>query len=608
MNCCCDPDCHENEKRLFTHCADNSLIYDPSNSRNTDHSCFKSYIMYHENIPYKIDRTDKNLFCVAKENVRQREELSQADIDEISRRISHGKINSRPKYTWDTFHVNSKHSQFYTSEPYKYGDAIWSVRKDDPKRSVNMLRLPTSYHTDLCSLLEPVKYLQDSTASCVRHLGNLKAECETRRELDVNHFINDVEVLLNPGMVADNTSDIIPASLCRNSYENCEEFSMEPDTEEVFPTPKLEGFILSDHCSNVLSQLNLTIIHDGVNGILKVFAKALLKDVSLLETHLTQEFRTEFIWSNAPAGNTVLKDGLPERSNETSIEDFLYLRKLPRSGNPGYVVGKPLILGRKVLMIVQSGNETDGEKKYVEKMQVIPDESQWLLTQAFGYCGRNQSEIESQQRNQILFGYDQISSCSMELDLFQDCNQLQRQINSVIFGSSGIDSMHYVAAYGSPDAFPGDWVKLNYDEVQSMVYSTSPGSSTISMGCRGIINAVHITISYAHVGPVDSPQAKITGIFFQPEESIIIPEKSNEPGVKHLPVTTTVTFLDVTGKPTTRVATFPVVSVQLPADFFYPFSSSSMGPSSGASRSDRDLWVMPSSISLILLVVGTYIL
>jgi len=109
---------------------------------------------------------------------------------------------------------------------------------------------------------------------------------------------------------------------------------------------------------------------------------------------------------------------------------------------------------------------------------------------------------------------------------------------------------------------------------------------------------MHIRIAYAFVGSLDFPQAKITAVLFELGDSVPVQSVLN--GVcdqedsacqmdssrrsQDIVVTTTVSFKDVTPTPMVIVGTWPVVSVRLPRDFFYPFTASLSPGTSGSRR------------------------
>ncbi|CAL8073821.1 unnamed protein product [Orchesella dallaii] len=598
MNCCCDLDCSDEEKELFTGC-EGSVIYDPTSKRNKDRSCYKSFVLYRENVPHRIDRTEKGMFCVVKDNMRHEREFSQSDMDKITRKILKGTISLKQKYTWDESATAKPTYLTMKYEPYKYGSVIWTVRANNEDQ-IEILRLPTSYHSNLCSLQEPIKYLQDSNFTCMLPISNLKEQCTFLNELNVNYFIRNYSIISNPKTWDDNSTDVPICHLNTNdqcfSDNEIDESGSEEDVENTKPQLNLVDSV----CHQVLSQLKLTFIHEGIDGITKVVAKSRLIDVPLDVKDLKQEFSVEFIWANEAGPG-----------NETNFTTPTF-QKQPRSGIPGYIVGKPVILGKKVEARKIQTNDSK-EYEVVQRIQVLPDASQWLHIQSAGNCPVDFEEISNFARNPVLFGFEHASTCRLALDNFNHCEELQQNIARLVFGAE--DPIHftknpfYVSAYGSPDAFPSDWVPLSFVDISSFLGTSPSSSSLLANGCDGIISSVHVTIAYAFVGPVDAPQAKITGVFYEPEESFQLPPEDSSQckseicirKSRHLSVSTTVSFVDVSGKPTSRVATWPVVSIRLPEDFFYPFSSA---PSpSGATTTRSDMMVMSLACMLLILAI-----
>jgi len=69
MNCCCDPDCTTEEKKLFSECSEDSL----QEKIFGDRHCYPANMFYRQNIPYEIDRSNDGLFCVITDNGPSRE-------------------------------------------------------------------------------------------------------------------------------------------------------------------------------------------------------------------------------------------------------------------------------------------------------------------------------------------------------------------------------------------------------------------------------------------------------------------------------------------------------------------------------------------------------
>jgi hypothetical protein len=131
-------------------------------------------------------------------------------------------------------------------------------------------------------------------------------------------------------------------------------------------------------------------------------------------------------------------------------------------------------------------------------------------------------------------------------------------------------SNRLVAAFGNADPEASEWVPFTFKNFPFTAFSKGNSKSLLSRGCDIIVPSLNITISYAFVGSVDFPQAKITGVLYELGESVSI---SKERASKAFTITTTVTFRDTTAPPVMSVAKWPVISVRLPKDFFYPFST-----------------------------------
>ena len=102
-------------------------------------------------------------------------------------------------------------------------------------------------------------------------------------------------------------------------------------------------------------------------------------------------------------------------------------------------------------------------------------------------------------------------------------------------------------------------------------------------GCDGVISTMKIKIAYAYVGSIRFPQAKIVGVLYEFGDAFSLLKKPRcgkgdkecENYDHYISVTTNVIFLDVTKAPVPRVGQWPVVSIKLPHDFFYPFATTS---------------------------------
>lgn len=235
-----------------------------------------------------------------------------------------------------------------------------------------------------------------------------------------------MQILTNPGksgsMKINENSErefvsIIPRKMC-----NAELCSTDWDDQSRFPRPFYNGG--KQLCQNVLTGLNVTF-YFGVEGITDAVASAQLEDLPISTKQLTQEFRSNFEW------NTEIN------STEHEPDE---IDGWPRSGNPGYIVGKPVIMGEKVVVLKESlkadvkatsttpnpedEEEEEKESKEIEMVKVSKHPSAWMTIHGPGKCSQ---DPELFPRKSVLFDYSHMTLCSLNLTEFKYCEDLQHQ-------------------------------------------------------------------------------------------------------------------------------------------------------------------------------------
>lgn len=320
----------------------------------------------------------------------------------------------------------------------------------------------------------------------------------------------------------------------------------------------------SEDCQNVVRELRYMIYHNGTKGITTVYVYVWLTNASLY-TELSQKYSVSFHWT---------KDGRP----------------FHRSGNPGYIVGKPIMTGRKVIQTL--GIEGEVEKEAIE-VDENPDE--WLsiaVAKKDGRCDMEQTGIHS-LRQTVTFGEDRWSSCMVFVSPSNftspaACAMMHKTVIYLLAGSimenvtSAKKLNFYVATFGDAKVEEtGDWVQVILESVPSFVMSSSSQHDDWMLVCKGIVTSIHIDVMFANVGSLAVPQAKILGIVFRfgtPHDIIFTCSSlhcTHESEEQHFDVISSVSFIDVTKPSIPEFAEPPVYEVKLPHDFFYPFFSNS---------------------------------
>ncbi|XP_030886491.1 tectonic-3 isoform X3 [Leptonychotes weddellii] len=197
----------------------------------------------------------------------------------------------------------------------------------------------------------------------------------------------------------------------------------------------------------------------------------------------------------------------------------------PRSGNPGYIVGKPLL--------VLTGD--------------VSHSMTLLQSQGDGIC--------SVKRYEVQFGVNAVSGCKLRLKKV-DYSHLQQEIYETLHGKT---SPEHVAIFGN--AVPAQ--KREWTKILSRNCSVS---ATHCTSCCVIPVSLEVQVLWAYIGLQSNPQAHVSGARFLYQCQSI----KDSQQVTEIPLTTVVTFVDITQKPEPPRGQ-PRIDWKLPFDFFFPF-------------------------------------
>ncbi|KAL8180176.1 UNVERIFIED_CONTAM: hypothetical protein K2H54_009419 [Gekko kuhli] len=253
------------------------------------------------------------------------------------------------------------------------------------------------------------------------------------------------------------------------------------------------GSCASDACENVTFAEDYTIVWEG-RRIVEVKVTVLLGEICPEDT-LRQRFTVTFVSVNA-----------------TSTEEL--------SGNPGYQVGKPV--------------------RAASLNSSVTNLALWK-PDGGGLC-------MSENVTPILFGWNAISGCLLEVDLKENCSQLRENVtgtlNSLVRGN-------LVGRRGnSNSSIPDDWVEIIRLDTFDPSSNTSAG--IVKGLCPGVPAHLNIQIFTADVGAVEGvPQEEILGvqisfstITWQVQCPLVC---EDEPGF--LPISAAVQFIKIPAQP-----------------------------------------------------------
>ncbi|XP_071396085.1 tectonic-1-like [Centroberyx affinis] len=208
------------------------------------------------------------------------------------------------------------------------------------------------------------------------------------------------------------------------------------------------------------------------------------------------------------------------------------------SGNPGYVVGLPLVSGKRT---------ADGIARSAD-----PRETLTILQSA-----EDQDCLHGlHQRSPILFGRDSLSGCTFRLEDASNCSLVSQVLLDVLRGPN---YPQFVAAFGSsPTHNPLDWVPIKNN--------SNPGEA---QSCS-IPLSFHLEIEWTKYGSLVNPQAQIVSV-----KEVIHTNTSNlasmAGGSSILSVSSSVTFIPVSAAALPGYRATPTIDAKLPFDFFFPF-------------------------------------
>ncbi|XP_066096014.1 tectonic-3 [Saccopteryx bilineata] len=472
INCCCDRDCYLLHPRtVFSFCL-------PGSVRSSSWVCVDNSLIFKSNSPFPsrvfMDLNGIRQFCVHVNN-------SKLNYFEELQKVNASNFQALAAEFGGTSFFSTSHAQ---SPPpfYRAGDPIltyfseWSV--------ISLLRQPAGVGAGgLCTESNPAGFLESRRTTCARFFKNLAESCTLDPTLNAASYHNFTVLKVPKGMTD-------PQNM---------KFQVPVTPVSRAGSPLWAG----NTCHNVVSQVIYEIETNGTFGIQKV-------SVGFRQTNLTAEAGASL------QQHFIIHFRAFQQSTAASLPG-------PRSGNPGYIVGKPLL-------------SLTGDLSHSLTL---------LKSQGDGTC--------SAQRHEVQFGLSAISGCKLRLKKV-DCSRLQQEMYRTLHGGPRPE---HVAIFGNADpAQKGEWTRL-----------LSRNCSVSAMHCTSccvIPTSLEIQVLWAYIGLQSNPQAHVSGARFLYQCQSI-----KDSQVAEMSLTTVVTFVDITQKPEPPRGQ-PRIDWRLPFDFFFP--------------------------------------
>ncbi|NXY58521.1 TECT3 protein, partial [Callaeas wilsoni] len=352
---------------------------------------------------------------------------------------------------------------------YRAGDPI--LIYFDSSSVLSMLRQPVKMGASgLCVDGNPAGFLDSKSTSCTRIFANLSKSCMTDPALDAASYYRDFTVLKVP------INDTIVQSM-KVIYE---------------------------------------IEYSGMSGIQNVSVQFKVSNISGNSKSSLQQHFTVHFWVSI-------------LSSLQFYQTRSLSHMLPRSGNPGYITGAPLLIANSGAM---------------QHMGILWSESD-------GSCSRF-------LRHTVQFGRNIRTGCKISLSPIPEdsnCSYMQRKLYKAFQGMNRTEDFAITGSAHSTQAEEWMTILIQNCSVQA-VNCTS---------CCMVPVALEIQILWTKVGLLSNPQAQILGTryFYQCHPLKFL-------NMSTVPVTTVVTFTDMTDWPEPPRGQ-PQMHWKLPFDIFFPF-------------------------------------
>lgn len=511
LNCCCDDDCTQDDKLTFSACF-------PTNENRIEEVCLSDNVLFSSNGKYQAQGNGGGLFCIYKDNYEAR--YSYSSVPFASTQASFQQLS--PSHT-TTFAPKSIQGNQNVLESYKAGNAL-SIIFDDGREG--FLPQPTTFLTNECEDQIAARFLFSNTTSCTRSLNDIKTQCQSQQWNGLNYYTG---FKITPFPFTTNNSALLTPSLTLpvKCFENG--FTVACPTNTV-QKPNWNG----THCNNIMLHVEYELKYN-INktvGISQVDVSFVLGSLSKDVKSFEQTFSYKF------------------NEDKTVDPNATITRK---SGNPGYIVGLPIIIG-----------DLDVDSiTLVESINISSQPLQVIQSTQNGICPSE----ESMTPRKVEFGIDYQAGCFLSFsqpNTLLDCQKLQQDIYSILVSKLPT----HIASFGnSLSQQPRDWVKvLN-------VQSTSEPS--LSNGyCSNIVTDVLFQFLHAKTGYFVNPQSQIVGFEVQYGKGKDLKPKCFSlfcESVNRVLITQAISFVDVSTTPVNKVKPKPKFRSKAPNDFFYPF-------------------------------------
>ncbi|KAK5925613.1 hypothetical protein CgunFtcFv8_018124 [Champsocephalus gunnari] len=512
INCCCDRVCAE-ELSLFTSCSVDRV----SGSQQLCSGDVVSYSLritidgYSELQASAGEEPNYDILCIQSQN--RVGGLSHpppalptdSSFDSLFKEFTSFMFGSEERQ------VSS--AELQDSSGYQYGEVMLTADR-------GVFLLPAAAITADCVDSSPAGFLKDQSSVCSRRV-TLQQHCSSLPPLSMNTY-TDIQLLAGKNEDA----AVVPVQVCSVVLQSVEGTQTELQISDGGDLPP--ALLDPSLCANVVLKVAYVVKYSPAGDIVNVSVALVLGFVSEAELTLEQEFHITFVQEDGGGG------------------------AVHSSGNPGYVVGLPLVSGTRTAEYPLPAWATPVVVLTGIVGSLDPRDTLSLLLSAEQQdCLRG-----PQQRAPILFAVDSVSGCTLRLEDAANCSLVQQLLLDVLRGPN---PPQHVASFGNSllDS-PMDWLPIKNN--------LNPGEA---QSCS-IPLSLHLEVQWTQYGSLMNPQAQIVSI----KEIIQTNTTSLEvlsAGSSTLSISSSVAFIPVSAAALPGYRATPTIDAKLPFDFFFPF-------------------------------------
>ncbi|XP_076235710.1 tectonic-1 [Calliopsis andreniformis] len=530
VNCCCDNDCNDFHLTVFSYCQNHQAdLFDKR-------YCYNRNFIERNNTPFILEKLSNNLFCILYDNLPPTYNVN-TDLGIKTEKDLKEAINSnRLTWKWENqLHV----PEYNSSSPYQDGDIMWRINNN----YIEPFELLQSGFTELCTFKKTLKYLREWKDQCLQtELNNTNMFLFPKvfnnfTVLTSPHLLNETRIKISDQSCPKNVCLPLSNYYCKHSWKACNNITV-------------PGSCYNGTCYNIVTGVKYLVTHNGSMGISSVNVYFNIGNVS---RSFFQQFEITFEWA-----------GLDKEKG------------FPLSGNPGYILGKPLIIG------TLKTNDSDN----METMHINFNKTDSYLTLPIAKRGGECNKID---RYTVAFGEDIKLKCSIVLhvDNFNtsSCIKLQNLtmqllMKDSLFNITQTDQYNvYISKSGNFSRNnTDDWAQILLDRIPHNVVTGQLINNHLH--CSGLITSIHIHILYSALAKPETLtnyNIQGIGIYFSNASDVSWLKCSTEncTNVLNVDIVSYVTFHDVSKPSKYYFVGGPNLDLTLPYDFFYPFLSSS---------------------------------